>query len=82
MTERVFPASRSKVKEDKRKWNLLPAGKWPSVIRQAGFYLGFFVGGGGGGGESILKKFFWPRSGVKNVFGLLGGPRAAAPEKY
>ena len=29
--------------EEKREWNLSPAGKRRSVIRRAGFYLGFFV---------------------------------------
>ena len=50
--------SRSKVQEDKRKWNLSPAGKRPSVIRGAGFYLGFLFLRG----KSILKIFFVPRS--------------------
>ena len=34
MTKRLFPASRSKVWEEKRKWNLPPSGKRPSFIRR------------------------------------------------
>ena len=39
MTKRLFPTSKSKVQEDKRRWSLSPVGKRPSVIRRARFYL-------------------------------------------
>ena len=37
MTKKLFLASRGKVWEGKRKWNLPPAGKRPSFIRRGKF---------------------------------------------
>ena len=34
MTKRLFPARRGELSEDKRKWNLPPAEKRPSIIRR------------------------------------------------
>ena len=50
----------------------------PRDLRDAGFYLGFFVWGG----SRSWKKFWATRRGEKIFLGLLGGPEACSPGKF